>query len=947
LISVRGRALPGVLALTAASGIWLVAEAPPAEAYVCAFNVQSPGEGSISGSPTVPFRGDFEVKHGLAERVLEVTFTSAPGPLPPPTVSRRTALEPAGDYDVAVGPLSLNGAYTARVRAIHTGTSPLLNCDDGLGPERRDTEASAVVRFKVSVPASPPRNVTARFDPGARRATVTWERSGDPDIVGYTIIKQVGTAPATGVPVAADPLAWTDTNLPSGGGTIRYSVQAFRQGPDPGTTSLPSAPVAAAPLAVPAAPAPGPSPSTTTGGTRGPSTPGGATSTTVPFAFGPAVGGDTPPARAVPFLPFGELRFPESTAPATEGQGGYQPLIPYSPGGREDTQPFDSDSDDQAVAGRRSSSDEPGDGTPGLAYVASALLSTVVAAHILWLRRQALRPQAAGAAGHHELETVASDPEPAPRPPPSAEGDSAFEPVPDDTAMDEAEVPDAVGARQPLRAVREPAMAAAAAGAILGAHDGSGTVEPVTPLPRSKATRPRPIVVPVPAGARHVRSTAGRRPDDETPGAEPEVRIAPAARPASGGPREAGSRPRRRRDATGGRREAPRRPKLPEEVVEDDVATALLEEPADAGGIVAVDPPRSVEPPEVAGSDAPAVAPAEPEARPIGNGRPAVRLVLTPRPEGEAEDTSDSQDQPERGDLSAEPVEEAAARAAVKEMEPVGSGAPALLEAAAAERSVPNAAPADPPKSLAPATATADDVEESPIGRARLRSRLGRSRTRSTPWVSAEPVEPPKPVDPLAGEALDPDRHVSSGAAARTPASLPTERAAHPEIGDPGRGSRADATGDPGTGDPGPGSAVGATGDPVTGDPGRESRVGATGDPGTGDPGPGSLAGATGDPGTGGPGRESLVGASGGSGRGSLVGVTGDPGTGDPGRGSLVGATGDPLVGATGDPGTGGPGSGSQVGATGDGGKAPSEAAQERPEKRPVLILRPKGSKPS
>jgi hypothetical protein len=437
VILARGRALAGTLALMAASGIWILSEAAPAAAYVCAFGIESPAPGSVVGAPSVRLVGPFATRQGLAERILDVTFTQSPGARPAPTVRTGASVGPAGRFDVTVGSLSLNGEYTARVKSSHLGTSPLFNCDDGIGPERRDTEATAEVTFGVSVRANPPANVKARFDAGPRTAVVTWERSGDPDIAGYTITRRVGSGGPTAVDVPAAPLSWTDTQLPAGAATITYSVQAARNGPQRGTTSERSAPVAAAPLDVPAPPSPTTAATAGTGGTGGTGGAGASTPTTAPFVLGRSVGA-TSPSEPSPMVPL-----PGGLAPPLDGSNGdgtYRPLLPYPPPD-QDPAPSGDGGGDQAIVGRASDG-VGGDGPPQLAFIASGLLSTVVAAHVLWLRRQALRPEPAtppGPSGHaaeapvlEPVETVepVSTPEPAPPPPPpDPEADAAFAPV--------------------------------------------------------------------------------------------------------------------------------------------------------------------------------------------------------------------------------------------------------------------------------------------------------------------------------------------------------------------------------------------------------------------------------------------------------------------------------------------------------------------------------------
>jgi len=436
----RPRALLGALAIVGASGIWTLVGARPAAAYVCNFGISGPAAGSVSGSPDVRFTGPFEIKPTSGDRILDVTFTQSPGPAPAPMTRSGAAVGATGRFDLPSGPLALNGRYTARVTARHAETS-LFNCDGGLDGSRRDSERTAEVTFGVSVRAAPPTNVGARFDAGSRTATVTWEKSGDPDIAGYTIAKKVGSDAPTFAQVRPDPLSWTDTGTSAGAATIIYAVQASRNGPDPGTTSEPSVLVAAAPLDVPAPP---PTPTTTTpapGGAGGTGGAGGGTSTrttptTTPFALGRSVGATGPaPSGTVPALRFPSgLAGPKSTnstAPASDG--GYQPLLPYPSGGSEPpaTMPIDTGGDQALGPGQNR--EGGGGGTPQLAYVASGLLSIVVAGHVLWLRKQVSHPEMAGATGSlpplEPLHAVGPTEPPTPTGPGAVQDTSPFEPA--------------------------------------------------------------------------------------------------------------------------------------------------------------------------------------------------------------------------------------------------------------------------------------------------------------------------------------------------------------------------------------------------------------------------------------------------------------------------------------------------------------------------------------
>ncbi len=420
---VGGRALGGAAALAAAVGVWAGPGAAPAAAYVCSFGIDSPTSAAPSGTPSVSFSGPFAVKQGQGDRVLDINFTGSPGPLPPAV--RRTGGEvgPGARYDVGVGGLTLNGQYTAQVRASHAGTG-LFNCDDGLGDVRRDGTRSGTVTFSVSVRARPPANVRARFEAGPpRSAVVTWDRSPDPDTAGYELTRRVGSGPVeTMPPVPPATTSWTDDVPPADAATVTYAVRSARNGPTRDTTSERSDYVTAT-LAVPAPPPPPPPPPTTTPsppgsqgpGPGGPAAPGATPPPATPgrnpaapgvpvFKLGQAVPGSSAPGGATPVL-----SFPDGLTAAVPGsddeEGSYDPLLPYpsTPEGGQVQLP--TEDGEAAFGGPAGGGDER---TPQLAYVAGALLSAVVAAHVLWLRGEVLRPD------DGELLPVAPPPAPSP-----------------------------------------------------------------------------------------------------------------------------------------------------------------------------------------------------------------------------------------------------------------------------------------------------------------------------------------------------------------------------------------------------------------------------------------------------------------------------------------------------------------------------------------------------
>jgi len=390
----RARALFGAVALAAATGYWSGPGAAPASAYVCSLSITSPRSNPPIGTSSARFSGAFAAAPSSTGRTVQVSFLASPGPRP--TVAQTDDRSWGPDsYAVDVGGLSLNGTYRAQVKAIHDA-SPVLNCQGGLGGARPKS-ATAEVTFGVSVRARPPVNVASRFEAGPRTAVVTWERSPDPDTAGYSLSRKVGTGGFEPMgAVHGDVLSWTDPSLPAEAATATYAVTSSRNGPVANSTSEASDPVAAAPLEVPGPP-PAPTTSTTLIGAVGTETPSGdqrprpgapdriaTTPTSKPFVLARPVPGSPSPAA---------VDFPDSliNPEAAQAADGDQPALQYRPNrGLDQVQLVEEDG--QAFAAGRGG---PGDqDTPQLAYVAAGLLSAVVAAHVLWLRGQALRPAA-------------------------------------------------------------------------------------------------------------------------------------------------------------------------------------------------------------------------------------------------------------------------------------------------------------------------------------------------------------------------------------------------------------------------------------------------------------------------------------------------------------------------------------------------------------------------
>ncbi len=378
MTSARVRAIVGACALVAASGAWAGPGAGPASASVCSLTIDPP-QPRVVETTSIELTGSF-VTTEAAPR-LEV-YLSGPG-RPEATPVEAKLTEP-GRYSVPLAGLSHNGTYTAQVVAIDDVPSE-AGCDGGPGEPRMEDE----VTFAVNVPAQPPVNVRSRFEAGPRTAVVTWERSPDPDTLHYGVIRRVGRGafePMARVP--RDALSWTDTSLPAGAATVTYAVSSARNGINPQSSSPLSVWVVAAPLDVPAPATPGPAGPATQPATGGP-TPGTA-------AAGPLTTASTPvtPARSGrAAAPRAGVADPGNPVDLTEAPAGDEAspftLPPWADGEEGQVQLVEESGDQPAVGGGGGTGRR---GVPALAYVATGLLSAVVAAHFLWLRRQALQP---------------------------------------------------------------------------------------------------------------------------------------------------------------------------------------------------------------------------------------------------------------------------------------------------------------------------------------------------------------------------------------------------------------------------------------------------------------------------------------------------------------------------------------------------------------------------
>jgi hypothetical protein len=120
---------------------------------------------------------------------------------------------------------------------------------------------------------------------------------------------------------------------------------------------------------------------------------------------------------ALPAIPDRPTDDPRAALLGQGESGGFNPTLPFpeqdqdqEPGQGEEQQQVEliEEGGDQAFVGGRRGPDEQR--TPAVVFVAAGLLSAVVAAHILWLRAQVLRPTPGAATEALPVEDVTPTP---------------------------------------------------------------------------------------------------------------------------------------------------------------------------------------------------------------------------------------------------------------------------------------------------------------------------------------------------------------------------------------------------------------------------------------------------------------------------------------------------------------------------------------------------------
>lgn len=312
-----------------------------------------------------------------------------------------------------------NGTYRVDVAA--AGRDSML--------DQTDDPGGGSAQFVVDAPPVRPEKVNTAVNEQKREVTVSWKANEEPDLVGYEVQRQLGSAPWEQVTVTGKATTSAlDQSTSQTGGTYRYRVVAFRSSAEVGKLN-PSAPsdtstarVSAPPVTTTTTTTPpakeeqeeqaGSSrsgSSTGSGSTGGSRTGSGSTSGT-----GTTGGGSSPSTTLATggkvdlsgFASLLEQARQSGQAPeGEEADGGFDEKLPFS--GRSRSGASGDSGDDVGIIEEGVSDDGSGN-LQSLAFLAGGLLATVLVMHLLWVRSEVRRAEV--------LEAVPPEPPPV-RPP--------------------------------------------------------------------------------------------------------------------------------------------------------------------------------------------------------------------------------------------------------------------------------------------------------------------------------------------------------------------------------------------------------------------------------------------------------------------------------------------------------------------------------------------------
>lgn len=314
-----------------------------------------------------------------------------------------------------------NGTYRVDVAA--TGRDNVV--------DQTDEPGGGASQFVIDAPPVPPTNVTTAVNEQKREVTVAWKANEEPDVVGYEVQRQLGSAPWEQVTVTGKTTTSVlDQSTARTGGTYRYRVVAFRSSAEVGKLN-PSAPSATSTAKVSSPPV---TTTTTTtppaneeeeeeqaGGSRSSgakgtgSTGGNRTGSGSTSGTGGSAGSSSPSTTLatggkVDLSGFASLleqaRQSGLTPSVEEVDGGFDEKLPFSGRARDGSggDAGDREGDDVAIIEEGVSDDGSGR-LQSFAFLAGGLLATVLVMHLLWVRSEVRRAEV--------LEVVPPEPPPA------------------------------------------------------------------------------------------------------------------------------------------------------------------------------------------------------------------------------------------------------------------------------------------------------------------------------------------------------------------------------------------------------------------------------------------------------------------------------------------------------------------------------------------------------
>lgn len=409
-----------ILAAGGAAVLLLLSSAGPAAAAPPEFLFASPTQNQRFATQTVTLDVTARMNGGTLRGDVVVTW-AGPAGVPVPGETRQPSGNDTSERVLLENqPFPWNGAYSVTVQA--TGRR------DGIIAQP-DEPGSVTRSFVVDAPPAPPTGVTTSLGTN-RTVTVQWARNSEPDLVGYSVERQLGSEAFETV-TATDTTTTrvVDESTTEAAGTYRYRVVAFRTSAEAGKlqVSNPSEPSSVR------VPAPPPTTTTTTVAER--SGPGGGSSRTVPTTTtgsstagggstsSPSSGSSTTPALSgagkVDLSGFTTLleqarqagQVPSRTTATTEPDGSFDEKLPFAARPRRS-----GDGEEMTLLDETPVAGDDGDDVQSLAFLAGGLLVTVVVMFLLWVQSQVRKVET--------LEPVAPREPPARprrrRPPPSA-----------------------------------------------------------------------------------------------------------------------------------------------------------------------------------------------------------------------------------------------------------------------------------------------------------------------------------------------------------------------------------------------------------------------------------------------------------------------------------------------------------------------------------------------